>query len=114
MAKIDISKLSATELDQLIADAAKQRSKSEPQIPNEPPESGESTVDPAWRSFMSDEYTVLLLRHTGLGWVSFMFPPHERAHILSLFLQQALAKPAEAPAAPISTPTTGAGGGTIH
>ena len=110
---IDLSSLSATELDELITNAAKIRQALQPPVPLQPPETSEATVDTAWRSLMHGANTVLQLRHLGLGWVTVILPPHERASLLTLFLRQALAVPAgQAPAPP--PPLPGSGGGTLH
>jgi hypothetical protein len=110
---IDLSSLSATELDELITNAAKIRQALQPPVPLQPPETSEATVDPAWRSLMHGANTVLQLRHLGLGWVTVILPPHERASLLTLFLRQALAVPVgQAPAPP--PPLPGSGGNTLH
>ena len=93
MPKIDISTLSAAELDELIAGAAKLRQALKPAVALEPPQTSEATNDPAWRSMMHGDNTVLQLRHLGVGWVTVIIPPHERASLLTLFLRQALSPP---------------------
>jgi hypothetical protein len=117
MSNIDLSSLSATELDELIANAAKLRQAAQPPVALEPPQTSEATIDPAWRSLMHGANTVLQLRHLGLGWVTVILPPHERANLLSVFLRQALSvsvAPATAPASSPPPPLAGSGGNTVH
>lgn len=117
MRDIDLSTLSATELDELIAGAAKLRQAMLPPVTLEPPQTSEATIDPAWRSLMHGANTVLQLRHLGLGWVTVIFPPHERANILTVFLRQALsvsATPATTPESPPPAPLASSGGNTVH
>jgi hypothetical protein len=115
MPNIDISSLSAAELEQLIADAAKLRMAIQPTVAAEPPENSEGVHDPAWRSFMMEQHTILQLRHPGLGWVTFAFPPHERANLLTLFLRHALTPAAAVPSGSASSPLPKASGGsTVH
>jgi hypothetical protein len=116
MPPIDLSSLSAAELDELIANAAKIRQALQPPVSLEPPQTSEATIDPAWRSLMHGPSTVLQLRHLGLGWVTVILPPHERASLLTLFLRQALAVPAGQPAGspPPPPPLPSSGGNTLH
>lgn len=108
---IDISKLTAAELDELIAKAAARRAGLEPPISNEAPKQTQAPFDPRWVCYTSGENTVLQIQHLGLGWITVIIPPHERANLLTLLLRQALlpaqAKVAEATAA-------NAGGGQFH
>jgi hypothetical protein len=106
---IDISKLNAAELDELIAEAAERRLDMKPYISYELPRSIGAIFDPRWVTHLHGENTILQLRHPGRGWVAFAFPPHEGAHLLSLFLRFALApKKPEDQAGPASA------GGTVH
>jgi len=118
MPDIDLSSLSAAELDQLITSAAKLRQALQPAVALEPPQTSEATIDPAWRSLMHGPNTVLQLRHLGLGWVTVIIPPHERANLLTLFLRQALsvsATPAASPDSPQPPPPLpSSGGNTLH
>ena len=117
MPNIDLSGLSAQELDELIASAAKMRQTVQPPVAPEPPQTSEATIDPAWRSLMHGANTVLQLRHLGLGWVTVILPPHERANLLTLFLRQALsvsAAPATTPHASPPPPVASSGGNTVH
>jgi len=116
MPDIDLASLSAAELDELITTAAKIRQSLQPPVPLEPPQTSEATIDPAWRSLMHGPNTVLQLRHLGLGWVTVILPPHERASLLTLFLRQALAVPAGQPSGspPPPPPLASSGGNTLH
>jgi len=116
MPTIDLSSLSPAELDELIDKAAKIRQALQPPVSLEPPQTSEATVDPAWRSTMHGPNTVLQLRHLGLGWVTVILPPHERASLLALFLRQALAAPAGQPSGspPPTPPLPSSGGNTLH
>ena len=113
---IDLSSLSPAELDELIAKAAKIRQALQPPVALEPPQTTEATLDPAWRSTMHGPNTVLQLRHLGLGWVTVILPPHERASLLALFLRQALAVPTGPPSGspPPPPPLPSSGGNTLH
>jgi hypothetical protein len=117
MPNIDLSSLSAQELDELIASAAKLRQAMQPPVALEPPETTEATIDPAWRSLTHGTNTILQLRHLGLGWVTVILPPHERANLLTVFLRQALsvpATPASPPDSPPAAPLASSGGNTVH
>jgi len=112
--KIDLSKLSASELDDLLMDAAIQRSKTQPIIPLDPPAKIEQTVaDPRYFIFLNpqDRTTVLRLRDPGRGWITFVFPPNERVLLLTLLLGHALAEPQ---AEVSNVPPASSGGGTLH
>jgi hypothetical protein len=116
MSDLDISQLTAPQLDELIANAAKLRQAMQPPVSLEPPQTSEATIDPAWRSLVHGANTILQLRHLGLGWVTVILPPHERANLLSVFLRQALSM-ALAPAAaphPAPSPEASSGGNTVH
>ena len=116
MPDIDISKLTAPELDELIASAAKLRQALQPPVSLEPPQTSEATIDPAWRSLVHGANTILQLRHLGLGWVTVILPPHERANLLTVFLRQALSTslaPATVPH-PLPSPEASSGGNTVH
>ena len=82
----------------------------------EPPQTREATIDPAWRSLVHGANTILQLRHLGLGWVTVILPPHERANLLSVFLRQSLSMSlAPTPAAhPPPLPEASSGGNTVH
>lgn len=61
----------------------------------------EAVVDPRWKTELISDHgvAVLALRHPGLGWVSFAFPPHE-----ALALGQSLQKIGEQLGAKGETP----------
>jgi hypothetical protein len=117
---IDISQLSAAELDELIARAAARRATLEPAQSAQPPEKAEAVVHPAWHTSPLPNGVLFMLRHPGLGWLGFVLPHEHRVHLTSLWLHQSLLfKPTEtgtgqATAAAIA-PNFGTGGsGTVH
>ncbi|HQZ45091.1 MAG TPA: hypothetical protein PK042_03200 [Usitatibacteraceae bacterium] len=113
----ELAALSAAELDQLIAAAAKERTKRTDPQPNEAPKEFEATLNPAWFVFLAGENTVIQIRHLAHGWVSIAMPPVERAHLASVLMHHSLLAPhlktGEGPAgaAPV---LPRAGGGTVH
>ena len=113
--KIDISKLSVTELDELISKAAKLRSELKPEHSAKAPQEVEAIGNPAWYTALTDVGSLFQIRHPGFGWLSFIIPPIERAQLLTFLLQQALLANNNsnngAPALP-ATPATS--GGTLH
>jgi hypothetical protein len=117
MTQLDMSRLTAAELDALIAAAARERTKRPEPHPQEAPKEFEATLNPAWYVFLAGENTVFQIRHAGHGWVSIAIPPPERAHLLSLFLHHALlAAPAhgnEHKSSTMPLPPS-QGGGTVH
>jgi len=88
--KVDLAGLSAEELDLLIAQASSHRAALEPALPLDAPEECPTVINPAWFTFPTEKGSVLRMRHPGLGWVSFLVPPAERAQLLGLLLNQAL------------------------
>ncbi|MBS0584381.1 MAG: hypothetical protein JSS42_14895 [Proteobacteria bacterium] len=117
---IDISDLSAAELDELIARAAARRAMLEPAQSVQPPEKAEAVVNPAWHTSPLPNGVLFMLRHPGLGWLGFALPHEHRVHLASLWLHQSLLyKPVE-PVTPVATaaavaPGFGTGGsGTMH
>ena len=119
---IDISDLSAAELDELIGRAAARRAALEPAQPTLPPERAEAVLNPAWHTSPLPNGVLFMLRHPGLGWLGFVLPHEHRVHLTSLWLHQSLLfKPSTestpvSPAIPTSiTPNFGTGGsGTMH
>jgi hypothetical protein len=109
--EIDLTKLSAGELDELLVRGAKHRASLQPGPPNDHPKPTDVVVNPGWYTALIDSGTLLQVRHPGFGWLSFLIPANERAHLLSLLLRQALFVP-EQGAANASPP--GSGGGTAH
>jgi len=112
-----LAALPTADLDQLIALAAKERTKRSEPHPLQPPKEFEATLNPAWFIFLAADNTVVQFRHAGHGWVSIAIPPPERAHLLSLLLHHALlgnaAKAGEAAPSPVPVPPS-RGGGTVH
>jgi hypothetical protein len=76
--EIDLSKMSAKELDKLILEATEHRIKS--QVPHEPEPKAKvnATYDPSWRAVLT-EHNMLLLHFCkpGCGWLSFALPSNE-------------------------------------
>ena len=115
---IDISQLSAAELDELSARAAERRKTLEPAQPAQPPEKAEAIVNPAWHTSPLPNGVLFMLRHPGLGWLGFVLPHEHRVHLTSLWLHQSLLfKPMESAAGQTTAiaPNFGTGGsGTVH
>ena len=117
--KIDITKLSATDLDELIDQASRLRMTLQPEHSFQAPQEIAAIDNPAWFTVLTDVGTLLQLRHPGFGWMSFIIPDQERAHLLALLLQQALLanshgnKPVTTTAPTTATPPSG-GGGKLH
>ncbi|HEX7915037.1 hypothetical protein [Rudaea sp.] len=118
---IDISNLSAAELDELITRAAARRATLEPAQSLQPPQQTEAIVNPSWHTSPLPNGVLFMLRHPGLGWLGFALPHEHRVHLTSLWLHQSLLfRSAEAtaePAAPVAAiaPDFGTGGsGTMH
>lgn len=111
---VDLTKLTVPELDALIAEAGARRASLEPAHPNEAPKAVQATVNPAWFTALIELGTLLQIRHPGFGWLSFVIPANERAHLLSLLLNQALFAPLPG-SAKIEPPLSASGGSsTIH
>lgn len=88
---IDISDLSAEELDELIAAASRKRALMDPAHPMKvPPGPVEALVNPVCKLSLNQDGTLLQVRHVGYGWLSFMIPPAKRAQMLAQLLQHAL------------------------
>ena len=113
MTQAELEQLSSAELEALIAAAARERTKREPAVAMQHPTTFEAILDPRWAITLANPNTILQVRHPGLGWLAFVIPPNERAHIISVLLHFALVMPApQQPQAPVPVPTTG--GGTVH
>ena len=108
---VDLTPFSASELDELIAKAAARRATLQPPPPLEAPKQAEAIVNPHWFTCLVEPGTLLQLRHPGLGWLSFVIGPNERAHLLGILLNQALVRPADKSAKP---PPSLSGGTTVH
>ncbi len=111
----DISGLPTTELDALIAMAAKERTKRSEAHPGEAPKEFDATFNPAWSVFLAGENTIVQLKHLGHGWIAVAIPPMERAHLASLLLHHSLiASKGGAQTQGPATVLPSAGGGTVH
>jgi hypothetical protein len=112
----DLELLPTAELDALIADAVKARTKRNDPHPVEAPKQFDATFNPAWYAFLAGDNTVVQFKHLGHGWVSIAIPPRERANLASLLMHHSLlTPPKDMPATPnpVAAPT-GSGGGTVH
>lgn len=110
---IDISKLSVTEFDELIALAAKRREQLKyPMSDAQPLGELRVTLDPKWYISPTGAGTLLQIRDPGHNWLNFIIPPHSRAIMLSNMLQHALIPKIESSAAPV--PASPGGGGVLH
>lgn len=88
---IDISTLSAEDLDELIIAAARKRAMMAPAHPMKVPAGPiEALVNPVCKLSLNQDGSLLQIRHVGYGWLSFMIPPSERAQMLAQLLQHAL------------------------
>lgn len=88
--------LSADEIDRMISVLAAHRLNASPAVPNKLPLEtvGLPVSDPAWRAgrdVMSGG-AVVSLRHPGLSWVNFSFPPDEARSLAKTLLEIADAK----------------------
>lgn len=108
---IDLTKLTTEQLDDLLARAAKHRASLLPAPSTEHPKPIDVVVNPEWYTGLVDSGTLLQIRHPGFGWMSFLIPSNERAHLLSLFLRQALFVPEQGT---VSAPPPGSGGGAVQ
>lgn len=118
---IDLSALTAAELDELLIAAAKRRAELAPAPPAQPPTQCEAIVNPAWHTGPIPTGVLFMLRHPGLGWLGFALPHEHRVHLATLWLHQSmLHQPVAAPAPPAEVPVppptaVGAGGsGSVH
>jgi len=103
-------KANALQLDAIIEGLVAARAQLLPAIPNDPPlgQRVAAIADPRyWTNIdLASGMTLLMFRHSGLGWMSFTLPPAERDR-----LAQYLTEQADAPAVPVATPTGPAVGG---
>ena len=112
--KIDLTELSAAELDELIVQAGQRRADLEPKVSEQPPDPWTAIVNPSWSLSLVEQGSLLRMRHNGLGWICVVFPAKERAILLSALLQHALIgkqeeKPSAEPPAAVKTVT-----GSVH
>ena len=114
---IELSTLSAAELDQLIEAATQRRATLSPPVAATNPQGEiQAIVDPKWYLTSTPGGTLLQIRHPGHGWLNFHIPTLSRAFLLSFLLQQALVdKESAQPGAATATPPISASGGTtVH
>jgi hypothetical protein len=113
---IDISNLTAAELDDLIERAAKRRSMLSPPVSDEQPQGEiQATFDPKWYITGMSNGTLLQIKDPGRGWVNLLIAPASRAVMLTHMLQHALLPaPKTAEGVPPPAPVPHAGGGTVH
>lgn len=114
----DISKLSAAELDELIAKAAERRAQLKPEHSADPPKEVHSALsDPAWYTgpIRTDDglRIALQVRHHGFGWLTFAIPPLEIAKLMN-YWTNALAQAAAGTLAFGAAARPGASGGQLH
>jgi hypothetical protein len=115
---VDISKLSATELDELIARAAERRASLGQQPTERPVGQIQVIVNPGWYTEQNEGGSLFQIFHPSFGWLNFVLPPAERNRLLGFLLMQALTPPVSVgkvnptvvtPAAPAA-----GGGGKFH
>jgi hypothetical protein len=116
---VDISKLSAAELDELIAKAAERRASLRQQPTERPVGQIQVIINPGWYTEQNEGGSLFQIFHPGFGWLNFVLPPTDRNRLLGFLLMQALAPSVSVGKAdPIvaTTPTAPAagGGGKLH
>ena len=83
-------KLTAADIDQLIARLVQFRAMMTPEIERTPPDpvTTRPLIDPMWalRIPAADRDKLLMLRHPGLGWLMFLLPPREAAKLAHALL----------------------------
>ena len=81
--------LSAMDIDTVIEQLAKFREKMTPEIARALPEGNHhGVVDPLWQVKPAIDQKILFLRHHGLGWISFLFPPPEAKKLGNALLSE--------------------------
>ena len=88
----DISELSASEIDAVIAQILIIRPAMLPAQPAEPPSYSSALADPAWRAFldMGTGMSIVRLCHPALGWLDFALPAMERAKLAGVLVTHSL------------------------
>ena len=109
---IDLTKFTAEELDDFLSRAAKHRASLHPGPPLEHAKPTDVVVNPGWYTALVDSSSLLQIRHPGFGWLSFLIPANERAHLLSLLLRAALFVPEHGAAT--GAAASASGGSTVH
>jgi hypothetical protein len=116
---VDISKLSAAELDELIVRAAERRASLGQRPAERPVGQIQVIINPGWYTEQNEGGSLFQIFHPGFGWLNFVFPPADRNRLLGFLLMQALAPSANAAkadpavAATPAAPAAG-GGGKLH
>lgn len=103
MLPTDPDKITAPELDELIAALVQHRALLEPAVAPAPPEKLPTILGPAWTLHGGPIGSLLQIRHPGHGWLAFVIPPGDRAHMVGYMLSQAVAVMAMPPA-PMKVP----------
>ena len=111
---VDLSSLTAPELDQLIDAATQRRATLAPAIPATNPQGEiQAIADPKWYLTAVPGGTLLQIRHPGHGWLNFHIPAVSRAFLLSFLLQQALLETTNKTLTIVPMPTA-SGGTSVH
>ncbi len=87
---IDLSALTAVQLDELLVAAAKRRAELAPPPDMQPPAQCDAIVNPAWHTGPIPTGMLFMLRHPGLGWLGFALPHEHRVHLATLWLHQSM------------------------
>lgn len=96
----------ALQLDALIEGLVAARAQLRPHVPAQPPAGPvQAILDPHyWTKREPDSgMCLLMLRHPGMGWCSFMLPAVERDRLAQYLVNQAQEQGAPTPAAPASS-----------
>lgn len=98
-------KLNTLQLDTLIQQLSNAREELRPPVVNDAPLGVpvKSIVDPRYYTEPHAETggTILMLRHPGFGWVTFLLPPEERDRLSGYFTKQAEVQKAASPSKPL-------------
>lgn len=89
-AQLNYREMSTEDLDEILRLASEARAERTGEQLPEPIRDAPICMNPAWRVTDSAQGAWLALLHPGFGWLQFILPPKERAHILTLLLYQAL------------------------
>lgn len=70
--------LSSMDVDAVIGQLSKLREQMKPEVSRSLPDGNhQGPVDPIWQVSPAVDQKILFVRHPGLGWLSFVFPPPE-------------------------------------
>jgi len=94
----DVDAMTVSELEELIARALERRAQLPPHSAEAPIGEIPAVVDPRWKLSLSADQSVLQLLHPGAGWLAFLIPPAERAHLVRVLFEQCVTPPATGPA----------------